>query len=82
MKIIWDEPKRLANLYRRGLDFASLDIGFFETSVIVPAKKGRSMAVGRFEGRTIAVVFTFLGTEAVSVVSMRVAGKKERRLSE
>jgi uncharacterized DUF497 family protein len=28
MKIVWDEPKRLANLARHGMDFADLDETF------------------------------------------------------
>jgi uncharacterized protein len=34
MKIIWDEPKRLANIASHGMDFADLDEAFFEGSVI------------------------------------------------
>src|ERR1700687_4961527 len=41
MKIVWDEPKRLANIARHGMDFVDLDEAFFEGSVIVPAKLGR-----------------------------------------
>jgi uncharacterized DUF497 family protein len=47
MRIVWDEPKRLANIARHGMDFADLDQAFFEGSVIVPAKSGRLIAVGR-----------------------------------
>jgi hypothetical protein len=36
--IVWDEPKRLANIARHGMDFVDLDEAFFEGSVIVPAK--------------------------------------------
>jgi len=28
MKIVWDEPKRLANIEKHGLDFAALDDEF------------------------------------------------------
>jgi len=38
MEIVWDEPKRLANIARHGMDFADLDEAFFEAAVIVPAK--------------------------------------------
>lgn len=34
MKIVWDEPKRLANIEKHGLDFAALDDEFFLTSTI------------------------------------------------
>jgi uncharacterized protein len=80
MKIVWDEPKRLANIASHGMDFADLDEAFFEDSVIVPAKSGRQIAVGRHRGGIILVVFATLGIEGLSVVSMRPASRKERRL--
>jgi uncharacterized DUF497 family protein len=80
MRIVWDEPKRLANIARHGMDFADLDQAFFEGSVIVPAKSGRLIAVGRHHGGIILVVFVVLGAEGLSVVSMRPASRKERRL--
>lgn len=80
MRIVWDEPKRLATLDERGLDFADLTPEPFEGAVIVPAKKGRWMAVGRLNGLALAVVFAPLGREAVSVISMRPASRKERSL--
>jgi len=80
MEIVWDEPKRLANIARHGMDFADLDQAFFEGSVIVPAKSGRLIAVGRHRSGTIVVVFVVLGTEGLSVISMRPASRKERRL--
>jgi uncharacterized DUF497 family protein len=80
MKIVWDEPKRLANIASHGMDFADFDEGFFEGSVVAPAKSGRLIAVGRHRGGTILVVFAALGTEGLSVVSMRPASRRERRL--
>jgi hypothetical protein len=47
MKIVWDEPKRIANIQSHDMDFADLNEAFFEDSVIVPAKLGRMAAVGR-----------------------------------
>ena len=78
--IVWDEPKRQANLARHGLDFADLDEWFFLDAVTVPAKENRYMAIGRMNDVTIAVVFAVLGTEGVSVISMRPASRKERSL--
>ena len=78
--IVWDEPKRQANLARHGLDFADLDEWFFLDAVTVPAKDNRYMAIGRMNDGTIAVVFAVLGTEGVSVISMRPASRKERSL--
>jgi uncharacterized DUF497 family protein len=80
MKIVWDEPKRLANIARHGMDFADLDEAFFESAVIVPGKLGRLVAVGRHSPSIILVAFAALGTEGISVISMRRASRKERRL--
>jgi len=78
--IVWDEPKRQSNLARHGLDFADLDEWFFLDAVTVPAKEDRYMTIGRLNDGTIAVVFAVLGTEGVSVISMRPASRKERSL--
>lgn len=78
--IVWDEPKRKQNLSKHGLDFADLDEWFFLEAVTVPAKDGRHMAIGRLADGTIAVVYALLGTEAVSIISMRPASRKERSL--
>ena len=78
--IVWDEPKRQRNIVRHKLDFADLDEWFFLDAVTVPAKENRCMAIGRLDDGTIAVVFATLGTEGVSVISMRPASRKERSL--
>ncbi len=78
MVITWDERKRLSNLDKHGLDFADLKLEFFDDALIKPAKVGRLAAFGKLNGRTIAVVFAPLGAEALSVISMRPAGRKER----
>jgi uncharacterized protein len=62
------------------MDFADLDDEFFEGSVIVQGKLGRRIAVGRHRSGIILVVFVALGTEGLSVVSMRPASRRERRL--
>ena len=80
MMLVWDEPKRLSNLAKHGLDFEDLDETFFLSSLVVPAKENRHMAIGRLADGTIAVVFAVLGTEGVSVISMRPASRKEREL--
>lgn len=77
---MWDEPKRQANLADRGLDFADLDEAFFFAAVVVPAKRGRLMAIGRLGKAILAVVFVPLGTEGLSVISMRRASRKERAM--
>ena len=79
MVIVWDEPKRVRNLAWHGFNFADLTEEFFLSALIGPAKKGRYMAIGRLDDGTIAVVFATLGTEGISVISMRRASRKERR---
>src|SRR6476646_7481969 len=69
MRIVWDEPKRLANIASHGMDFADLDETFFESSVIVPTKFGRLAAIGRHHRRIILVVFVALGSQGLSVIS-------------
>lgn len=82
MKITYDETKRLTNIEKHGLDFADLTIEFFASSIVLPAKEDRFMAIGEFQGRIIvAVVFSPLGSQALSVISMRPASTRERRLS-
>jgi uncharacterized DUF497 family protein len=79
LKIVWDENKRRSNLAKHGLDFADLTLEFFESSTIYPAKLGRSLAIGEFDGEMVAaVIFRPLGQQALSVVSLRPASLKER----
>jgi uncharacterized DUF497 family protein len=80
MKITFAPPKQQKNLTERGYDFADLDLEFFAGSVVIPAKEGRYKAIGLFRGQILAVIFKPLGTEAISVISMRRASKKERTL--
>ncbi|UGX87611.1 BrnT family toxin [Phyllobacterium meliloti] len=80
MKIVWDEPKRIANIEKHGLDFVDLPIEFFATSIPRPAKKGRLQTIGYMGDELISVIFVALGTEAISVISMRPAKRTERNL--
>ena len=82
MRIVWDELKRLKNIEKHKLDFASLDIEFFETALVAQAKSNRLKAINVFSDGTIAAIFATLGSEAISVVSMRPASKYERELYE
>lgn len=77
---MWDEPKRLVNIDKHGLDFADLTVDFFLASVVIPAEGGRFKAVGLIDGRARTVVFSPLGTEALSVMSFRPAGVNERKV--
>lgn len=80
MKIVWDEPKRIQNLAKHGLDFASLTVEFFETATILPANMGRFMAINVILDGVVTVVFARLGSEGISIISMRPASRKERSL--
>jgi len=76
MVIVRDEPKRLTNMAKPGLDFADHDTAFFLSSLVIPAQADRHMAIGRRADGTIAVVFALLGAE---VISMRPSAKPEFR---
>ena len=81
MKILWDEPKRRANLEKHGLDFADLDETFFENALVVSGNRPRRWrAIGVNVGGVIVVVFARLGREGISIISMRPASKNERDL--
>jgi uncharacterized protein len=88
MEVVWDEVKRDRNLRDHKLDFADARERFvFAEAVVVgtyPGKDGRPRfkAIGPFGGHLIAIIFSPLGTEAISLVSMRRAGRNERRLYE
>lgn len=74
-----DEPKRLSNVDKHGMDFADLDLEFFDNAMIVPSRDGRLIAVGMLNEAT-TVVFAALGVEAISIISMRPASARERSL--
>jgi uncharacterized DUF497 family protein len=80
MKIVWDQPKRLANIAKHRLDFASLTEEFFAEALVISAKSSRYLAIGKDVNGVISVVFVTLGLEGISVISMRPASKQERRL--
>jgi uncharacterized protein len=82
MQISFDEIKRQSNLAKHGLDFADLDVEYFANSIVVPAKLGRFMAIGVLSKDVIATVFVMLGTQGLSIVSMRRASRKERKAHE
>lgn len=82
MKITWDEPKRLKNIEKHRLDFAKLEIQFFSDALILEAKHQRLKAIGIFQPDVVAVIFVRLGFEGISLISLRPASRKERRLYE
>jgi len=79
MEIVWDEPKRLANIAKHGIDFADIGEDFFLSALVREAKDGRYAAIGRLNG-IIVVIFAVLGSEGVSIISARLASRREREL--
>ena len=80
MKIVWDEPKRLANLEKHGLDFADLHETFFDNALVIPSHNASKRWVGVNIRGVIVVVFARLGREGASIISMRPASRNERKL--
>ncbi len=82
MRLVWDESKRLANIAKHGIDFADVAAEFdFRAAALAVARDGRFKATGRFRTYIIVVIFKFLGTEALSLISARPASRRERRVS-
>jgi uncharacterized protein len=89
MKVGWDEPKRLANLNKHELDFREFEEGFsWEACLVFPARpsrtgRARHQMIGELNGELVVVaVVSPLGFEALSLVSLRPASGKERKLYE
>ncbi len=80
MKIVWDEPKRIANLRKHGLDFGDVVFFEWETALIETTHSRRLKAIGYFEDGTAVVIYAELGVEAISIISFRTASDKERKL--
>lgn len=85
MLIVWDEAKRLANVIKHGLDFAAFEEAFgFDGAKAYATRSSRTgverfLLVGRWNDGTIVVaILSPLGSEALSLVSLRVASRKER----
>lgn len=64
------------------MDFATLTEEFFAEALVIPAKSGRYLAIGKDVNGVTSVVLVELGLEGVAVISMRRASKKERTLYE
>jgi hypothetical protein len=81
MIIAWDEPKRLANLAKHGRDFVDLTLELFETSFVLAARSPRFKAIGMLgDEAAVVVILAPLGSEGISIISMRAASEKERKL--
>ena len=84
MKLDWDETKRQATLRERGLDFADAAQLDWETAIIFDDVRQdygerRQVCLGRLRAEVVVVAFTFRG-DALRVISMRMANRRERKL--
>ena len=87
--VTWDEPKRLANIERHGLDFADFEGGFsWDDHVVLPTYpsrtgRAREQLIGLLGGELlVSAIISPLGSEAASLVSLRPASRQERALHE
>ena len=85
MRIVFDEVKRVANLDKHGLDMADFEGGFdFVTALEFEAYTSRTgrarfALIGYFNGVLVVVaIVSPLGSEALSLVSLRPANVMER----
>jgi uncharacterized DUF497 family protein len=82
MIIVVDKPKREANLRKHGLDVWEASAFDWATARIAPARDGRFQAVGRLHEKFVSIIFKRVGSEALAIISLRPASRKERGLYE
>lgn len=80
MRVLWDEPKRLTNIEDHNLDFADAERFDWVSSIVRPSHSRRFRAIGMLDSRLVAIIFAPVGTEAISIISMRQASKNERKI--
>jgi hypothetical protein len=84
MRLIWDESKRDRNLRVHGFDFEEAYAFWWDDALIVASYSSRSgrirlRATGQLNDRLVTIIFSPLGAEAYSIISVRPAGRQERR---
>lgn len=82
-KYTWDEPKRVSNIEKRGIDFQDAVEVFSDPDALsfrssAEHNEDRYLTIGRCNGRVITVVFTWRD-EAIRLISARAARKEERQ---
>lgn len=78
----WDEPKRLSNLAKHGIDFEDALLALQQPHVKMPSNKNgeaRTLAICPDTHRLIAVVYTMRG-DICRIISARAARKNEQRI--
>ncbi len=84
MEIEWDNDKRDWTLRERGLDFADVASIDWETALTVEDVRGdyretRYVTMAPIHGRLCVVAWCYRG-DALRVISLRKANKRERRI--
>ncbi len=84
MHIEWDDGKRRRNLLRHGLDFAVIERFEWQSAILRPSYSSehghrRFLAIGVLDADLVVAVFSGLGAEALSLISLRQASRAERR---
>ena len=84
MKIVWDEPKRLANLKKHGLDFADAEKVFAGPMVLIEDNREhygeqRMIGIGLLDCLVVLIVHVETD-ETIRIISMRKADSDETDL--
>ena len=77
----WHAAKSVANLAKHGIDFNDASMVFYEPHVVLKSSyslEQRWIAIGEFETRVIAVIFTYRNNE-IRIISARRARENEER---
>jgi uncharacterized protein len=82
MTFEWNEAKNRANIRKHGLDLADAEEMFRGVLVVDPDTREdygerRWTGLGMIRGRTAYVVFTERGPEAIRIISLRKASRRE-----
>ena len=84
MKFEWDEVKNRANIRKHGFDFPDAEEMFHGVLVVDPDTREdygetRWVGFGTIRGRTACVVFSEPGPDAIRIISLRKASRRESR---
>ncbi len=80
MKFEWNEDKNQQNIAKHSIDFNDAIQIFMSEVLVFPSprnEEARSVALGKYNQRLIAVVFT-MRKGVYRIISTRIARKKER----
>ncbi len=84
MEYSWDEPERRSNIETHGVDFADIVRFQWNSAILRPTYADilghrRFKAIGRLDSDLVVGIFSSLGREALTIISLRRASRKERR---